>query len=63
MTISLKTHKMLWGRAASRCAFPGCRRELVMDASPTDDESLIHTIPKAQTTSLLCDGRTMTSSK
>jgi hypothetical protein len=41
MAISLKTHKMLWGRAASRCAFPDCRRELVMDASQTDDESLI----------------------
>ena len=39
MSISLKTHKMLWGRAASRCAF--CRRELVMDASQTDDESLV----------------------
>ena len=41
MGISLKTHKMLWGRAANRCAFPECRRELVMDASETDDESLI----------------------
>jgi hypothetical protein len=41
MSISLKTHKMLWGRAASRCAFPDCRRELVMDASQTDDESLV----------------------
>lgn len=41
MSITLKTHKMLWGRAANRCAFPDCRRELVMDASETDDESLI----------------------
>lgn len=41
MGISLKTQKMLWGRAASRCAFPDCRRELVMDASKTDDESLV----------------------
>ena len=41
MPISLKTHKMLWGLAASRCAFPNCRRELVMDASQTDDESLV----------------------
>ena len=32
---------MLWGRAASRCAFPACRRELVMDATETDDESLV----------------------
>jgi hypothetical protein len=41
MGISLKMHKMLWGRAANRCAFPDCRRELVMDASQPDDESLI----------------------
>lgn len=41
MGISLKTHKMLWGRAANRCAKPDCRIELVMDASETDDESLI----------------------
>jgi tetratricopeptide (TPR) repeat protein len=41
MSISLKTHKMLWGLAASRCAFPDCHRELVMDASQTDDESLV----------------------
>ena len=41
MSIPLKTHKMLWGRAANRCAFPECRHELVMDASETDDESLI----------------------
>lgn len=32
---------MLWGRAANRCAFPDCHRELVMDKSETDDESLI----------------------
>lgn len=39
MTISLKTHKMLWGRAANRCAI--CRMELVMDATETDDESVV----------------------
>lgn len=39
--ISLKTQKMLWGRAANRCAFPDCHRELVMDVSETDEESLI----------------------
>jgi hypothetical protein len=39
MTISLKTQKMLWGRAASRCGI--CQRELVMDGSLTDDESLV----------------------
>ncbi len=41
MSISLKTQKMLWGRAASRCAFADCQKELVMDATETDDESLI----------------------
>ncbi|WP_338498084.1 HNH endonuclease [Delftia tsuruhatensis] len=39
MPISLKTQKMLWGRAANRCAI--CRKELVMDATETDDESLV----------------------
>jgi len=32
---------MLWGRSANRCAFPDCRKELVIDATETDDESLI----------------------
>lgn len=41
MSISSRTHKMLWGRAGNRCAVPDCRIELVMDASETDDESLI----------------------
>ncbi|MGY0600205.1 HNH endonuclease [Vibrio sp. JZG10] len=41
MGISLKTQKMLWGRAASRCSFPECKKELVMDATLTDDESLV----------------------
>ena len=36
MSISLKTHKMLWGRAANKCAFPECRKDLVVDAvAPT----------------------------
>lgn len=39
--ISLKTHKILWGRAASRCAFPDCRRELVIDCNAVDDASLV----------------------
>ncbi len=41
MGISLKTRKMLWGRAANRCAFRDCRKELVVDATETDDESLV----------------------
>jgi hypothetical protein len=32
---------MLWGRAASRCSLPDCRRELVLDPSSTDDPSLV----------------------
>ncbi|NMI03164.1 hypothetical protein HF638_04215 [Paenibacillus sp. SZ31] len=39
MSISSKTRKMLWGRAANRCAI--CRAELVMDETETDDESVI----------------------
>jgi len=39
MGISLKTHKMLWGRAGNRCAI--CRKELVMDITQTDDPSII----------------------
>jgi len=41
MSISQKTRQMLWGRAAGRCAFPDCRKLLFMNASETDDESLI----------------------
>jgi hypothetical protein len=39
MPISPKTQKTLWGRAANRCSL--CRKELVMDATETDDESLV----------------------
>lgn len=39
MSISLKTHKMLWGRAANRCAI--CKIELAVDKTEVDDESLI----------------------
>lgn len=39
MSITLKTRKMLWGRAANRCSI--CRRELVLDTNETDDLSLI----------------------
>lgn len=35
MGISLKTQKALWGKAASRCSFPECRKEL---AQSTEDE-------------------------
>lgn len=39
MTISVKTRKMLWGRSANRCAV--CKLELVVDASETDDPSVV----------------------
>jgi hypothetical protein len=39
MSYSEKTIKMLWGRAASRCAV--CRMELVMDRAASDDESIV----------------------
>jgi hypothetical protein len=41
MSLSVKTRVMLWGRAAGRCSFPGCRLNLVLDATETDDPSLV----------------------
>ena len=41
MGISLKTHKILWGKSGNKCSFPGCRLDLVMDESETDDPSVI----------------------
>ncbi len=41
MSVTLKTQVMLWGRAAHRCAFPGCHLSLFSDPTETDDESLI----------------------
>jgi hypothetical protein len=41
MAFSLRTLKMLWGRAAARCSMPECRVQLVEDATDTDDEALI----------------------
>lgn len=39
MTITDKTRKILWGRAASRCSI--CRHDLVMKATIKDDEAVI----------------------
>jgi hypothetical protein len=39
MAIADKTRKILWGRSGNRCAI--CRRELIIDATQTDDESII----------------------
>ena len=41
MSISLKTHKMLWGRSGNMCAFPECKLSLVADISQTDDLTII----------------------
>jgi hypothetical protein len=41
MALTTKTNRMLWGRAASRCSLPECRRELVVDALGGDNPSLV----------------------
>jgi HNH endonuclease len=41
MTISVKTQKMLWGRAAGRCSKPDCRLDLYEDETETDDPTLV----------------------
>ncbi len=44
---------MLWGRSGNMCAFPECKKELVMDESETDDPSVIgeeaHIVGRKQT--------------
>ncbi|MDS3862427.1 HNH endonuclease signature motif containing protein [Thermosynechococcaceae cyanobacterium BACA0444] len=39
MGITDKTRKILWGHSGNRCAI--CKRELTMDASPGNDESIV----------------------
>jgi hypothetical protein len=39
MSISLKTHKLLWGASGNKCAF--CKRRVVEDATLTDDPSIV----------------------
>ncbi|MBM4310424.1 MAG: HNH endonuclease [Deltaproteobacteria bacterium] len=39
MSISDKTRKILWGKSGNRCAI--CKKELVLDATPYDDESIV----------------------
>ena len=41
MSISLKTQKTLWGKAAARCSIPECHRELVENIRETDDPTLV----------------------
>ena len=37
MTLGHRTLKALWGRAAARCSFPGCRVDLYRDDDESDD--------------------------
>jgi hypothetical protein len=39
MPISDRTRKILWGRSGNLCAI--CKKELVIDATPNDDESVV----------------------
>jgi len=39
MAISNKARKVLWGRSANMCAI--CKRELVTNSTPKDDESIV----------------------
>jgi hypothetical protein len=39
VTLTLRTHKMLWGRSGNRCAI--CRHELVADATHADDPAVL----------------------
>ena len=41
MSITLKTHKLLWARSGNMCSFPECKKELVIDETSTDDPSII----------------------
>ncbi|WP_311268776.1 HNH endonuclease [Sphingobium sp. WCS2017Hpa-17] len=36
MSVSVRSQNMLWGRAAGRCAYPGCQLELVHEDDATD---------------------------
>ncbi|GAI05870.1 unnamed protein product [marine sediment metagenome] len=39
MTINNRTRKLLWGYSGNRCAY--CKRELIMDATTQDDDSVV----------------------
>ncbi|NES97141.1 MAG: HNH endonuclease, partial [Desertifilum sp. SIO1I2] len=52
MAISQRDIKLLWGRAASRCAFPDCRLQLTQDSEVTESSFPIgeqaHIVAKEQ---------------
>ena len=41
MAIDHRTRQILWGRAGATCSYPGCRRNLVRDATPEDREVVV----------------------
>lgn len=41
MAISLRAQKTLWGRAAGRCSYPGCRMDVFFDEAEAGDPSLV----------------------
>jgi hypothetical protein len=41
MSISVQDRKRLWGRAASRCAFPDCRQELIEEMTDGQGDFLV----------------------
>ena len=41
MSITVRDHKMLWGRAANRCAMADCRRVLSVDAEDLSGAALV----------------------
>ena len=52
MTITLKTHKILWGRSGNKCAI--CKNTLIVDSDdPNDDPSIVgdeaHIIARKET--------------
>lgn len=40
MSITNRTRKMLWGRSASRCAYPDCRLQLIEPATDADRDAV-----------------------
>ena len=41
MATTERSRKMLWGRSAAICAFPGCPRSLIAEATPDDPDAVI----------------------
>jgi hypothetical protein len=39
--IAAREQKILWGEAATRCCFPGCRKKCVVDRTPLDGDVVV----------------------